>query len=61
MDDQRSEYLYTQSIIAESYSQSLYEENARLRHYIKSLEKQLLDMMSVIIDIHNKNDRYPKD
>jgi len=57
MYDQHSEFLYTQSIIAESMSQELQDENGRLKTYIKSLEVQLLDTMSTLISVYTN--KYP--
>jgi len=55
--DQYQEYLFTQSIVAESEAHTLLVENNRLKEYISTLEKQLLDTMSVLVDIYNN--KYP--
>ena len=57
MIDQRQEFLFTQAIVAESASQLLQEENASLKAYIVLLEKQLLDTVSVLVDVYNN--KYP--
>ncbi len=57
MADQYQEYLFTQSIVAESEAHTLLVENNRLKEYISTLEKQLLDTMSVLVDIYNN--KYP--
>lgn len=57
MADQYQEFLFTQSIVAESETHTLLAENNRLKEYISTLEKQLLDTMSVLVDIYNN--KYP--